>query len=60
LNGAVFSALEHVMKVGEQIGADDSRNKHFAVLRGAARASILSRVGVLAVAFTSDRFAAAW
>jgi hypothetical protein len=60
LNGAVFSALEHVMKVGEQIGADDSRDKHFAVLRGAARASILSRVVALAIAFAGNRFAAAW
>jgi len=60
LNGAVFSALEHVMKMGEQIGADDSRDEHLAVLRGAAWASLLSRFVALAIALTSDRLASAW
>ena len=48
------------MKMREQIGADDSRDEHLAVLRGAAWASLLSRFVALAIALTSDRLAAAW
>ena len=36
LDSSVFSALEHMVQVSEQIGADDRRHQHVTVFSGAA------------------------